>query len=151
MGKKVLVVIIALTVIAGCFVLNGCKEKEEPVETQSELEPFVGAWECEGNPLNDPQYYTGYLKLEIQEDGTFSMYDAEAGNPGLSGKLIINENDELELDCDEVEFDPPPNWSDMKTKEILKYKFKSEKKMHLTYTSEETGDASTLIFSRVNE
>lgn len=151
MGKKTLTIALALTVCLGCFVLNGCGEKNEPTPEKFGITPFVGAWECEDNPLNDPGYYTGYLKLKVEKNGDFSLYDAEAGNPGVAGKLTLTGDDTLEIDCIDEDFDVPPNWSTMEKKQQLIYRFKSEEKLYLTYTDEETGESSTLIFCRVNK
>lgn len=151
MGKKVLTMALALTLCLGCFALNGCKEKKEPTLEKFDLTPFVGVWECEDNPLNDPGYYTGFLKMEIKENGEFSLYDAEAGNPGVAGKLTLTGDDTLELNCEVEDFDAPPNWSTMGKQQQINYKFKSEEKLYLTYTDEETGESSTLIFCWVKK
>ena len=68
------------------LVLSACNKKNEGLEKYPE---FVGKWQCADTPLEHPDYYTGYLMWSIKEDGTFSMYDAEAGNPGIKGTLQI--------------------------------------------------------------
>lgn len=144
MGKKVLTIALALTLCLGCLALSGC-------EKEFDLTPFVGQWECEDNPLNDPGYYTGYLALKVAKDGEFSIYDVEAGNPGVAGTLALVGEDTLQINCTEEDFDVPPNWSTMGKQQTLTYKFKSAEKLYLTYTDEETGQSSTLIFCRVNK
>ena len=152
--RKFTIGILIVLVCAGTFVFTACKEEktaEKPV-VQEDLTPFAGDWECEDNPLNDPDNYTGYLKLEITKDGKFTIYDDEAGNPGIKGTLKITSDKELELTCTgDADFDPPSTWYDMKKKQTLAYKFKSEEKLYLTYESEEEDIQSTLIFDKVKK
>ena len=82
----------------------------------------------------------------------FIIYDDEAGNPGIEGTVKILSDRELELKCiDNADFDPPSTWYDMKKKQTLSYKFKSEEKLYLIYQSdsEEEKIESTLIFDKV--
>ncbi len=155
MRKFTIGILIAL-VCMGTFSLTACKEEQPPkqADKQDELTPFAGDWECEDNPLNDPDNYTGYLKLTITKDGKFTIYDDEAGNPAIEGTIKILTGSELEVRCaDNADFDPPPTWYDMKTKQILSYKFKYEEKLYLTYESdsEEGKIKSTLIFDKVKK
>ena len=154
--RKFTIGILIVLVCAGSFALNACKEEppQEKPDNQDELSPFVGDWECEDNPLNDPDNYTGYLKLQITKDGKFIIYDDEAGNPGIEGTVKILSDRELELKCiDNADFDPPSTWYDMKKKQTLSYKFKSEEKLYLIYQSdsEEEKIESTLIFDKVKK
>lgn len=155
MRKFTIGILIAL-VCMGTFSVTACKEERPPAQTdkQDELAPFVGDWECEDNPLNDPDNYTGYLKLSITKDGKFTIYDDEAGNPCIEGTIEILSDNELEVRCsDNADFDPPSTWYDMKTKQLLSYKFKYEEKLYLTYESdsEEEKIKSTLIFDKVKK
>lgn len=154
--RKFTIGILIVLVCMGSFALTGCKE-EPPQETpdkQDGLAPFVGDWECEDNPLNDPDNYTGYLKLQITKDGKFIIYDGEAGNPSIEGTIKILSDRELEFKCiDNADFDPPSTWYDMKKRQTLSYKFKSEEKLYLIYESdsEEEKIKSTLIFDKVKK
>ncbi|MDD6194783.1 MAG: hypothetical protein PUB19_07790 [Lachnospiraceae bacterium] len=47
---------------------------------------LVGEWKCADTAEGSEQYF-GFYALRIEKNGTFSLYDAEAGNPGISGKM----------------------------------------------------------------
>ena len=86
-----------------------------------------GTWTCEKSPL------------EIDKDLSFNIYDAEAGNPVIRGKMI-KKDDTLTLQCDHLDdFDPPASWKSMKTTETIHYYFKNNK-LYLKYNN------STLVF-----
>ena len=102
-----IIIVLVLCIALFC----SCSPKSEGLGNRPE---FVGKWQCADAPAEHPEYYTGYLKWNIDEDGSFSMYDAEAGNPGISGELQILSDKELEFDCNtEDDFDPPVTWEDM--------------------------------------
>ena len=104
-----------------------------------------GVWKCEENPLENEAYYTGFIMLYIQEDGSFRMSDAEAGNPVISGNLECLSEKYLVLKCStEDDFDPPPTWQSMKEEQEIAYSFAEDGKLHMTYKEGET--ASTLVF-----
>lgn len=77
--------------------------------------------------------------MDIDKDLTFNMYDAEASNPVIRGKMI-KKDDTLTLQCDHLDdFDPPASWKSMKTTETIQYYFKNNK-LYLKYNN------STLVF-----
>lgn len=130
-------VVMIMTIVSAC----GKQKAVDP----SLLKPFVGEWQCEETPLEHEDYYTGFLTLRIQEEGTFSMYDAEAGNPGISGEMEILSDTELVLNCNaEDDFDPPPTWENMSEEQTITYKFVSEYELHMVF--ENDGNVSTLVF-----
>ena len=63
--------LILITLLAGCA---------------SAPEALEGSWSCD-ETASDGETYTGFYALEVQKNGSFSMYDREAGNPGISGKM----------------------------------------------------------------
>lgn len=140
-------------------VLCGCEEEqktecpaEDPEVRAQALELMKGAWECEDNPLGIPDSYVGYLHLEISADGSFEMYDVEAGNPGIEGKFLFLQDGTVQLaDVNRVDFDPPALWDSMKTDQVLAYQLKSETKLLLTYTDPKTDEEITLIFDKVKK
>ncbi len=152
---RLLCIVLAIALAALC----GCSEdqrKEAPAEDAEvraqALEIMEGAWACEDNPLGKPDSYTGYLHLEISADGSFSMYDIEAGNPGIEGKFLFLEDGVVQLaGVDRVDFDPPPLWESMDYDQELAYELKSETKLLLTYTDPETDEKTTLIFDKVKK
>lgn len=75
-------------------------------------------------------------------NGSFTMYDVEAGN------LEVISKKEVQLNCNtEADFDPPVTWESMKKTQVLTYAFETEKELRVTLASE-TGD-STLVFTKV--
>lgn len=141
MKKRKSIAVILLCVMALC----ACGKKNAGLEDYPEL---IGRWQCAEAPLEHPDYYTGYLMWAINEDGSFSIYDAEAGNPGIAGELQIVSDKEIQLNCNtEDGFDPPVTWEDMKETQAVIYEFVEEKEIHVTFAAEE-GD-STLIFYKV--
>ena len=134
---------IVMTLI-GIMMLCACGKKSEGLEANPE---FVGRWQCAEAPLEYPDYYTGYLVWAIEEDGSFSMFDAEAGNPGIAGMIQNISENELELACNtEDDFDPPVTWESMGETQIFTYEFVTDQELRVTFASEE-GD-STLVFTK---
>ena len=73
--KKICLIIISL-ILCACH-------------TTPQLE---GTWRCEKSPLENNDIYTEYLTLDIDKDLSFNMYDAEADNPVIRGKMIKKDN-----------------------------------------------------------
>ena len=113
------------------------------------IEPFCGEWNCQENAVGNDEIYTGYMELDVQEDGSFSIFDAEAGNPGITGKMKIDSDDALTLYCDDnVDFDPPATWETMDKTQQIQYVFSDENTLQLTCANGK--EKSTLIFERKN-
>ena len=138
MKKHKSIVVVLLCVMALC----ACGKKNAGLEDYPEL---IGRWQCAEAPLEHPDYYTGYLIWSINKDGSFSMYDAEAGNPGIAGELQIISDKELQLECNtEDDFDPPVTWEEMQETQIVSYELVGEEEIHLTFASKDGN--STLAF-----
>ena len=134
--KSIIVMLLCITLLCACG------KKIVGLENHPE---FIGRWQCAESPLEHPDYYTGYLVWVINEDGSFSMHDAEAGNPGIAGNLQIISDKELQLECNtEDDFDPPVTWGDMEETQIVSYELVGEKEIHVTFASENGN--STLAF-----
>lgn len=113
-----------------CLLLTACASSQDKLP---------GTWKCQDSPLENKDIYTAYLKLEIGKDLSFSMYDVEAGNPSMTGKMKQNKKT-ITLKCDHLEdFDPPASWESIKPNETIYYYFKNHK-LYLEY------DHSTLVF-----
>lgn len=147
--KKIFCIALCIIAVLACC---GCGETKEV--NKDALSPFVGKWDCQESTLEergDEGYlYVGYFTLRVEEDGSFSMYDGEAGNPGMSGMLYPEDDGTVYLDCDKDDFDPPFSWNGISTKETLNYQIVNEDGMdvlYLTFTVE-NGTASTLVFDR---
>ena len=124
------------------MMITACGQKSAE---DGNMDLLIGEWKCENHPLNNEAYYTGFIMLYIQEDGSFRMYDAEAGNPVISGDLECLSDKVLVLKCStEDDFDPPPTWQSMKEEQEIAYSFAEDGKLHMTYKEEE--NASTLVF-----
>ena len=133
----------AIIILLVCVMMSAaCGQKR--VEDEN-MDFLIGEWKCEENPLENEAYYTGFIVLNIQEDGSFRMYDAEAGNPVISGDLECLSDKVLVLKCStEDDFDPPPTWQSMQEEQEIAYSFAEDGKLHMTYKEEE--NASTLVF-----
>ena len=101
--SAVLLTAILLTAAVCLASCGGVKKSAEP-------SPIEGEWQCAETYLETDERYTGFYRLWVERDGTFSMYDCEAGNPGISGTVIANSDSELEFYCDKDDFDPPFEW-----------------------------------------
>lgn len=138
--KKTIMLTLALSLIlAGCS-LFGDGSGGEPI-----AEEFRGGWECEETTLEDPNSYTGYLHLEVSDDGSYSMYDIAAGNPGIEGWLEVLSDTELILHIDKtVDTDIPVEWDGISYDQEMKYCFTDDGKLQITYDDGE--QTSTLVF-----
>ncbi len=137
-----LFLLMSLTVL-----LSACADNSEPLPEQNEelLKPFIKEWYCDEHTVEDEESHTGYLALYVLEDGTMSMYDT-SGNPGIEGEFIVADEDTVIYNCtNEVDFDPPFEWGEMKKQQELSYRF--EKEGEILYLSFEGKDGpATLKF-----
>ena len=136
-----IIVVLMLCVIITC----ACGKSNNGLEDNPK---FVGNWQCADAPLEHPDYYTGYLVWAVNEDGSFSMYDAEAGNPVIKGTLQIVSENELQLNCNtEDDFEPPVTWGDMEETQKLTYEFVTDKELRASFVYED--GKSTLVFTKM--
>lgn len=145
----ILCMMIVLTIVlAGCS-LFGSGDSEDFAGGEPIAEKFLGGWECEETTLEDPNSYTGYLHLEISDDGSYSMYDISAGNPGIEGWLEVLSDTELILHIDKtVDTDIPVEWDGISYDQKMKYCFTDDGKLQITY--DDGHKTSTLVFYRFN-
>ena len=147
--KKIFCVFLCVAALLACC---GCGNNKEI--NKDALVPFVGEWDCQDSTLeergNEDYAYVGYFTLRVEEDGSFSMYDGEAGNPGISGMMYPETDETVELHCDKDDFDPPFSWAGFSAQETLTYEIVEENGtdvLYLTFTAK-NGTASTLVFDR---
>ena len=134
--------LIILFLLLCIIMITACGQKDT-VEVDTDL--FIGEWKCEDNPLKNEEYYTGFIMMYIQENGSFRMSDVEAGNPVISGNLEFLSDKDLVLKCStEDDFDPPPTWQSMNEVQEIEYSFTEDGKLHMTYKEGEV--TSTLVF-----
>jgi hypothetical protein len=136
--KTMIILVLCIITIAACG------QKNTDVV---DMDLFIGEWKCEAHPLENEEYYTGFIMMNIQEKGAFRMSDVEAGNPVISGKLEFLSDKNLVLKCStEDDFDPPPTWQSMSEEQEIEYSFTEDGKLHMTYKEGES--LSTLVFVR---
>lgn len=145
----ILCLVIVLTfVLAGCSFLSS-DDYEGSAGSEPIAEKFLGGWECEETTLEDPNSYTGYLHLEVSDDGSYSMYDISAGNPGIEGWLEVLSDTELILHIKKtVDTDIPVEWDGISMDQKMKYCFTDDGKLQITYDNGQK--TSTLVFYRFN-
>ena len=126
-----------------CIIMITACGKTKAEKTDVDL--FTGEWKCADHPLENESYYTGFLMMYIQEDGSFRMIDAEAGNPVISGRIEFLSDKELVLKCSiEDDFDPPPTWQSMNEEQEITYRITEDGELRMTYKEGEA--AATLVF-----
>jgi hypothetical protein len=98
-------------------------------------ERLIGQWDC-AETASDGYTDTSFYALTIEKDGTFSLYDVAAGNPGISGTMKGDDTGKLgilELTCNEDDFDPPVCWAKMQKNSRVRYKIMDENTIRLGY------------------
>lgn len=145
----ILCMVIVLTIVlAGCSFLSS-DDSEGSAGSGPIAEEFLGGWECEETTLEDPDSYTGYLHLEVSDDGSYSMYDISAGNPGIEGWMEVLSDTELILHIEKtVDTDIPVEWDGISMEQKMKYCFTDDGKLQITYDNGQK--TSTLVFYRFN-
>ena len=81
---------------------------------------ITGNWTCE-EYASDGETDTGFYEMYIKKDGTFSLYDAGAGNPGISGKMGNGTENTVECRFNTDDFDPPFCWDIDSSGDTFKY------------------------------
>ncbi|MGN0735741.1 MAG: hypothetical protein ACI4LP_08045 [Anaerovoracaceae bacterium] len=128
------------------FAMAGCSMSDGEALIDEE---FRGGWECEETTLEDPESYTGYLHLEVSDDGSYSMYDISAGNPGIEGWLEVLSDTELILHIKKtVDTDIPVEWEGISYDQEMKYCFTDDGKLQISY--DDGKQTSTLVFYRLD-
>ena len=127
--RKILVLTFALTAaIIMLVAFTGCGGSKVP-------ERLVGEWQC-ADLASDGYTDTSFYALTIEKDGTFSLYDVAAGNPGISGTMKGDDTGKLgilELTCNEDDFDPPVCWAKMQKNSRVRYTIMDENTIRLGY------------------
>lgn len=81
---------------------------------------LVGLWDCD-EYASDGKTDTSFYELRIEEDGSFSLYDAAAGNPGISGQMGNDTGSRIECRFDTDDFDVPYCWDVRSSRDTLEY------------------------------
>jgi hypothetical protein len=86
---------------------------------------LIGEWNCR-SLASDQITATEFYHLSIQPSGSFSLYDQEAGNPGISGKMTPKKGtNQLKISCTTDDFDPPVCW-DLSSQDTLFYQISAD-------------------------
>lgn len=146
--------VILFTAAVGALLLCSCAKNEASSSAaESQLEQsavpasIVGEWKCRETPLDNSELYSGYLSLDIRSDGSYVMYDAEAGNPCIKGTIQTDGDSLLFVDDSGVDFAPPAGWENMSKRQEIGYTADADK-LELTYTDNE--NSVTLVFDTKN-
>jgi hypothetical protein len=107
--------------------------------TNVTMSDFIGDWEASGYALGK-DIYTGYLSMRVEDDGSFSIYDQEAGNPGIEGKMTVVDSETIKLECGSDDFDSP--WPGLQLTDELEYHFYNANQVRITYKDK------SIVFSK---
>ncbi|MCR4689707.1 MAG: hypothetical protein K5745_09205 [Saccharofermentans sp.] len=131
--KKAIAAAIMAAVIAvgaGCSSKDAIKSSDISEASESTLEDtgariskgIEGTWYCD-EYASDEETYTGFYVIYIEEDGYFSIYDQEGGNPGISGYMTEDTGSSVVCEFEGDEFDPPYCWELDSSEDTLEYTF----------------------------
>ena len=118
-----------LIVISSLIIITGCGQ------SYNAPAGIVGQWDCR-DYASDEMTETGFYALTVNEDGSFSLYDQAAGNPGISGNMYCDDTGNLgiiNIECDGDDFDPPSCWN-LGKEARLRYKVVSKDTIKLGYS-----------------
>lgn len=115
MRKRIMIALAAALLIlcAGCGGSSGPFEAGAP-------EGLVGQWRCEAL-ASDGETDTSFYEMRVEEDGSFSMFDFAAGNPGISGEMGNDSGKTVECRFDADDFDAPVCWNLKEPADTLDY------------------------------
>lgn len=135
--------------LCSCSGSGDSSQAESTLKDADIPEGIVGSWDCRSEPAETDELYSGYLHLDVNSDGSFSMFDIEAGNPSLRGNMELTADDKLLLNTsDDEDFSPPAGWESMSKEQEVDYKISSDV-LELSYTDDD--GRITWIFDREEE
>lgn len=141
--KKLLCLMLMVTLLIPALIpsqmSNGKVAQAATNTSKVTIGDFEGSWKASGYALGKSEY-TAYLAMRVKADGSFSIYDQEAGNPGISGKMTVVDDDTISVECDSVDFDSP--WPELQLTDELKYHFYNENQVRITYNDK------SIVFSK---
>ena len=120
-SKKGLKIAVALTLIISMIIpLVSCGSFKAGVPSG-----FIGEWQCEST-ASDGKTDTSFYKMYIKKDGSFSIYDAAAGNPGISGYMGNKTASTVDCKFNMEDFDVPFCWDIDSDTATLYYELKDD-------------------------
>ena len=140
MQKKAIKLFCIALAVFGLLIASGCGQ------TYNAPAAIVGQWDCRAF-ASDETTDTSFYALRVDADGSFSLYDQAAGNPGISGKMYCDDTGKLgiiNIECDGDDFDPPVCWN-IGQEARLRYKAVNQDTIKLGYSG------IWLIFDRAEE
>lgn len=93
---------------------------------------LIGNWKC-AETASDGETYTGFYALEVQQNGEFSLYDQEAGNPGIEGTMKQAGKNKIACKFRMDDFDPPVGWEKLQQEDCLEYEVVGDNEIRLGY------------------
>lgn len=127
--RKISMLLVVIVVIATSFTYLA-QGKAATTNAERTVTDFVGTWSATGFVMGTDKY-SAYLTMRVMEDGTFSIYDAEAGNPGIEGQLSVADKTTIKLICKADDFDSP--WPELELEDELQYHFYNTNQVRMTY------------------
>lgn len=128
-GISILLLTIVVLAISLTHLTQG---KAATTESETTVANFVGTWYATGYVIGTDKY-SAYLTMSVKKDGTFSIYDGEAGNPGISGQLSVTDQTTIKLICQPDDFDSP--WPELQLEDELEYHFYNTNQVRITYNN----------------
>lgn len=113
-------IIISALILMMALVFTSCGSFQAGVP-----DGFTGHWKCEAI-ASDGETDTSFYEMTIEENGHFSMYDAAAGNPGISGEMGNDTGSTIECRFDMDDFDVPFCWTIDSSKATLDYELSDD-------------------------
>lgn len=116
--KKKLMIPALILMIA--IILSACGSFQAGVP-----DGFAGQWKCE-DTASDGETDTSFYEMTIEKTGQFSLYDAAAGNPGISGEMGNDTGSSIECRFNMDDFDVPFCWTIDSSKDSLDYELSDD-------------------------
>lgn len=140
--KRMLCMVLVIALLIPTLISYSKVAQAASNTTKVTIANFKGSWQASGYALGKSEY-TAYLAMRVKADGSFSIYDQEAGNPGISGKMTVVDDDTISLECEADDFDSP--WPDLQLTDELEYHFYNENQVRITYQDK------SIVFSKVGK
>ena len=118
--KRIISILLTLAIIITLFMISSCRSFRAGAP-----DGFAGQWKCE-DLASDGETDTSFYEMTIEEDGHFSIYDAAAGNPGISGLMGNDSGSTVDCIFDEDDFDVPFCWNIDSAKASLEYELEGD-------------------------
>lgn len=127
--KRSLCMLLVVTLLTPTQVSNGNVVHAASNTTQVTIANFEGSWQASDYALGKPES-TNHWGMTVDKDGRFNIYD-QIGNPGISGKMTVVDEETIKLECESYDFFSP--WPGLQLTDELEYHFYSDNQVRITY------------------